>query len=426
MKELFPGHFKEDDKKLKEIWDTNLFVFDANILLNLYRYSDTTRNEFLRILDKIKSRIWIPYRAAEEFLNNRLSVIDQQEKSYEETVNSINSLRSDLDNARQHPFVSKTTMVRANKVFDSLCEELMKNKGIHTGRISKDEIKISISLLFNNKVGLPYDNEKLEKIIVDGEERYRQKIPPGYKDGTKSGDNEVFSEKCRKFGDLIVWQQIIDKSIESNLGVILVTDDKKEDWWEKFKGKTIGARPELIKEFRDRTSNTFHMYQADRFLELASENLDEQVSDEIVEEVRDVRRRSVLAKSKSRDEEYEKHVSEMEYLREKSIDLDQHLMSLAHKRKALEEQLVRHRLKSNELSIREKTGMDGKGRPDIELNQLREHYGMLRHQENQLMEEINNVSQHYNNLKQYSKSMTYEFAHLTGSAGPYEQEESDL
>ena len=77
MKDLFPGHFKDSEKNLKQAWDTSIFVFDANILLNFYRYSDSTRNEFLRILQKIKSRVWLPHRAAEEYFNNRLSVIDQ-------------------------------------------------------------------------------------------------------------------------------------------------------------------------------------------------------------------------------------------------------------------------------------------------------------------------------------------------------------
>lgn len=140
MKELFPGYFKETEGHLREIWDTSLFVFDANILLNLYRYSDTTRSEFLRILEKIKNRVWLPHRAAEEYLNNRLSVIDQQEKSYDDTTKSIISLKSDLENARQHPFVSSATMDKVSRVFDELCEELKKNKSVHTTRISNDEI----------------------------------------------------------------------------------------------------------------------------------------------------------------------------------------------------------------------------------------------------------------------------------------------
>lgn len=326
MKDIFPGHFKESEKDLKAVWDSCIFIFDANILLNLYRYSDSTRNEFLRILKKINSRTWLPHRAAEEYLNNRLSVIDQQEKSYDDTIKSITNLKSDLDNARQHPFVSLEIMKQAEKVFETLCEELTKNKSTHTKRITNDEIKNSISLIFKNNVGPAYEKEKLEELILDGEERYKQKIPPGFKDSGKSSGSDVFSEKCRKYGDLIVWHQVIDKSIESKKPIVLVTDDKKEDWWEKFKGKTIGPRPELVKEFKDKTDNTFYMYQADRFLELARENLDESVSNEIVEEIREVRRRDKIA--------YHKNV-EMEYMQNRKAQIEQ----LMHQSNAIRNQV---------------------------------------------------------------------------------------
>ncbi|MDY6885629.1 MAG: PIN-like domain-containing protein, partial [Pseudomonadota bacterium] len=258
MKDLFPGHFKEGHESLKDIWQTSLFVFDANILLNLYRYSDKTRNEFLRVLKTIQASAWLPHRAADEYLNNRLSVIDQQEKSYDDTVKSIDLLKQDLENARQHPFVSKIIMRKVSAVFDELHNELNKNKSVHTNRITNDEIKNSIAEIFENRVGNPYEKEKLEELIITGEERYKQKIPPGFKDSLKVGDSEVFSEKCRKFGDFIVWTQVIDKAIELDKGVVLVTDDKKEDWWEKFKGKTVGPRPELVKEFKEKTNQTFH------------------------------------------------------------------------------------------------------------------------------------------------------------------------
>ncbi len=192
MKNLFPGHFKESDKRLREVWDTSLFVFDANILLNLYRYSDTTRKEFLRILYKIKDRAWLPHRAAEEFLNNRLSVIDQQERSYDDTAKSIELLKQDLENARQHPFVSKDVMKRVSSVFGELCNELRNNKAVHTARISSDEIKESIAGIFENSVGLPYEKERLEQLIIEGGGRYKQKVPPGFKDGSKTSDSEVF------------------------------------------------------------------------------------------------------------------------------------------------------------------------------------------------------------------------------------------
>ena len=197
MKNLFPGHFKESDKRLREVWDTSLFVFDANILLNLYRYSDTTRKEFLRILYKIKDRAWLPHRAAEEFLNNRLSVIDQQERSYDDTAKSIELLKQDLENARQHPFVSKDVMKRVSSVFGELCNELRNNKAVHTARISSDEIKESIAGIFENSVGLPYEKERLEQLIIEGGGRYKQKVPPGFKDGSKTSD-KIGRASCRE------------------------------------------------------------------------------------------------------------------------------------------------------------------------------------------------------------------------------------
>lgn len=293
MKQLFPGHFKESEESLKAVWQDCIFVFDANILLNLYRYSDSARDEFLNLIEKNQDRVWLPHRAAEEYLNNRLAVIGQQEKSYDETVSSIKSLKASLDNARQHPFVSKRTMKKVESVFIELERELENNKAVHTKRISNDEIKQKISSVFDERVGSPYSEEKLKEIISKGEHRYKQKIPPGFKDSSKSGDGEVFIEKCRKYGDLIVWMQVIDKSKESKKPIVLVTDDKKDDWWERFRGKTVGPRPELVKEFKEETENSFYMYQADKFLELARENLNEKVSDEILEEIREVRRRDL-------------------------------------------------------------------------------------------------------------------------------------
>jgi predicted nucleic acid-binding protein len=411
MKDLFPGHFKESEGKLREVWDTSLFVFDANILLNLYRYSDTTRNEFLRILEKIKDRVWIPHRAAEEYLNNRLSVIDQQERSYDETMKSIEALKSDLENARQHPFVSSKTMSKVSKVFEDLCEELNKNRSVHTNRISNDEIKAAVSAIFENRVGQPYNKERLVELIAEGEERYSQKIPPGFKDGAKSGDSEIFTEKCRKYGDLIVWSQVIDKAIDAGKGVVLVTDDKKEDWWEKFKGKTVGPRPELVKEFKDRAENTFHMYQADRFLELARENLDEQVSEEIVEEIREVRRRDKLA---------HKRMREMEYLKRRKIEMNHFFQELERSKNRMmayeeERHMLQQRMQELE-SVRsdmrhhqEHLLREGVDNPEFEP--FMDHYSALSEEYSQVRKSLEKSSMRYKEMQIRMMELEKEVAH---------------
>jgi hypothetical protein len=409
MKDLFPGHFKESQENLREVWDSCIFVFDANILLNLYRYSDTTKNKFLRLLEKIKDRVWLPHRAAEEYLNNRLSVIDQQEQSYDSTIKSINSLKSDLDNARQHPFVRKQTMGEVDTVFNTLCEELLRNKKVHTQRISNDEIKESISQIFENRVGLPFDKEKLEKLIVDGEERYKQKIPPGFKDASKSSESEVFTEKCRKYGDLIVWKQVLERSCEVDKGVVLVTDDKKEDWWERFKGKTVGPRPELVKEFKDNTNNTFHMYQADRFLELARENLGEQVSTEIVEEIREVRRRDKMAFRKKQEfESISRHKAKINHMMQE-LDHTRHQM-MSHESEMVSLQEKRHMLEAERLEIRRHRENYIEGDREMDMEPIMRHYSDINENYHLVRSKLEESKARYQELKQRTMQLEHELA----------------
>ncbi|MEJ2046308.1 MAG: PIN domain-containing protein [Reinekea sp.] len=409
MKDLFPGHFKESEENLREVWDSCIFVFDANILLNLYRYSDTTRNEFLRLLEKIKDRVWLPHRAAEEYLNNRLSVIDQQEQSYDSTIKSINNLKSDLDNARQHPFVSKQTMGEVDSVFNALCEELLNNKKVHTQRISNDEIKNSISQIFENRVGSPFDKETLEQLIVDGEERYKQKIPPGFKDASKSSESEVYTEKCRKYGDLIVWKQVLEHSSEVGKGVVLVTDDKKEDWWERFKGKTVGPQPELVKEFKDSTSNTFHMYQADRFLELARENLGEQVSPEIVEEIREVRRRDKMAFRKKQEFDsinrkktnISNMMQELEHTRHQLMAYESEMASLQEKR---------HMLEAERLEIRKYRENFNDGDREIDMEPVMRHYSDINEHYHVVRSKLEESKDRYKELQRRTMQLEHELS----------------
>ena len=72
-----------------------------------------------------------------------------------------------------------------------------------------------------------------------------------------------------------------------------------------FQGKTLGPRPELVKEFLDKTGNKFYMYQSDRFLEFAAEHFKQDVKPEIVDEVRDLRMHD-LKKHKVKFEQIQK------------------------------------------------------------------------------------------------------------------------
>ncbi|QCT97383.1 hypothetical protein FEV13_11020 [Stutzerimonas degradans] len=292
MKDKFPGHFFNPTID-PNLWDRCIFVFDTNILLNLYRYSDETRALFLKTLRLLQERIWIPYRVADEYLENRLNVIYEQQEEYEKAIADINKLKGKLENSRQHPFVSAKTMGDVGDSLEKAIQELGQNKSVHSSRINSDEIKQELADIFENRVGNALDDAELENIIQEGIARYEQKIPPGYSDIKKQGGDSSLPSRCRPYGDLIIWKEIIAKAKQADAPIIFVTDDGKEDWWLRFKGRTIGPRPELIKEFQGEVSQLFHMYLPERFLSLATEKEQEKPSEEVFEEIRDVRQKEL-------------------------------------------------------------------------------------------------------------------------------------
>lgn len=350
MKKNFPGHFQPTKREIDRLWENCLFTIDTNILLNLYRYSDSTRNEVLKVLRAMKDRLWLPHRAAQEYFNNRLGVISQQEKAYEEAIKTLNALQSDLSNARQHPFLSEKLMEKLSNVLEEVVSELGANKDVHAKRTQADEIQEAIGDLFNGRVGISYSEEQLDEICKEGDERYTRKIPPGYKDDGKDEASAPGLAKYRKYGDLIIWKQVIDKAKEVKKGIIFVNDDKKEDWWLIFRGKTLGPRPELISEFLEKCGQNFYMYQADRFFEFAAEHLKQKITPASVDEIRDLSRSDLdrhhkiirlheeEAMLRARVHEIQARMaassSQMDYLRKKAAEME-HWKKLSYERLAV-------------------------------------------------------------------------------------------
>jgi hypothetical protein len=112
--------------------------------------------------------------------------------------------------------------------------------------------------IFDTKIGVEFKKEELESIIKEGEERYKNEIPPGFKDIEKK-NNE-------KYSDLITWKSIIEFARQKT-NIVLVLDDKKEDWWYIVNGKTVGPLPRLIKEFESETNRKILIYRSEQFYE---------------------------------------------------------------------------------------------------------------------------------------------------------------
>jgi len=178
--------------------------------------------------------------------------------------------------------------------FNTKLEELEK----HQPDVSeRDEIRDRIDKLLLGKVGAPPKSQaELDQIYAEGKKRYQDKRPPGYKDIDKGRDqtpqayfvNELRFE--REYGDFLVWKQILDHAKQRQVQhLVFITDDEKEDWWLSLEEKTIGPRPELIGEITSGAAvKTFHMYTSERFLEFAQGEVQEQLMQESIRQIRDV------------------------------------------------------------------------------------------------------------------------------------------
>lgn len=114
----------------------------------------------------------------------------------------------------------------------------------------------------------------------------------------------------------------------------------------KIKGKTLSPRPELKKEFQTETEQSFHMYQSDRFLEFATKYLNEEINENAIQEIRDLRRLDERKRLRElrRQKEYFKYKERREELLKQRILLEEELKFIEDKRgfieSALEEQYL--------------------------------------------------------------------------------------
>lgn len=299
MKKTFREYHQYSEEEFKKLWDDCIFVFDTNTLLNMYRYRRETVEKYFEVLSKLKkeNKLWIPHQVGYEFFENRISVISDYEKSYDEILTTLNSAKDSIDKKyKNHPFLDwEEVKTKIDKGLELVIKDINKKKKEHPKLLDKDDILEKINTLFDSCVGICFDDKKLEEIKKDGEKRYSKKIPPGFKDAKKDDD--------KKYGDLILWKQIIDKAVLDKKPIIFISGDVKEDWWLEKDGKRIMPLPQLKKEIFDEAGVDFHIYTADRFLEYYQQKYQQKSIDKmLINEVRKIRELEEMKMTRARDE----------------------------------------------------------------------------------------------------------------------------
>lgn len=173
MKEKFIGFYDLKNADLEEIWNlpTTLYIFDTNVLLNLYSYAENTRNDFFNLIEKnILPLVWIPYHVGLEYQRRRLNTIKTEKKNFKEIENHLSKIESLIetdikDNLKlnqRFPNLEKITEdLHANikKEIDKYKKEIDKQEKKQPDINSGDKIRKKIEEIFNNKIG----NKPLEQ-----------------------------------------------------------------------------------------------------------------------------------------------------------------------------------------------------------------------------------------------------------------------
>lgn len=379
MKNIFPGYYKKTDDDLKRIWDNGIILFDTNVLLNLYRYSDTTRETIIDLIKKFSDKIALPHQSALEYNRNRYEVIAEQEKAYKEFLDKIAQIQKDLQSTSKPPFLSKKIDKELNSVFKVVRNEVEESIKKYCDFLREDPIFENLTDIFDDKISDSFTNEELEEIYKDGEIRYKNKTPPGFED-------EKNKEGERKFGDLVLWKQVIQIASKQKKDVILITDERKIDWWWKIKdGRNMGPRQELVEEIKKLAGVEFHMYSSERFLSYGQTYLREKIDQKALDEIQAMKRAELES-----IKELEKINSLRSRKHEKNnIDLNRKLENIENEINLFNEHIDVLR-KSKEFENEDKLFINQ------HISQLREQLSSLEQERNKILEEY-----HYNKERQF-------------------------
>jgi hypothetical protein len=288
MRKSYPGYLHCSERQLEKLWAECVFTFDASALLDMYRLTPEARDAFLEVLQRSKERLWLPHQAGLEYYDNRIEVIERGLGSYasisELARDVAKQFRKSLDMYRQYRWIQ---VEKWAAVLDQFATEIQdaisREEQLLNGFVDADPVEQKLDEVFRGRVGPPYKD--LDDIHRRAEQRLLLCIPPGFKDAASKKD-------FHRYGDIVLWFQLLDYAKANKKGLIFVTSDGKTDWWFGQKGKTVGPRPELLQEMHVVAGVSFHMYTPDRFIEYAQKGLRSKVQrgllDKAAQELREV------------------------------------------------------------------------------------------------------------------------------------------
>jgi hypothetical protein len=159
VQKQFPGYYLPTNEEFGAMWRGGIFSVDANVLLNLYRYTKPTRERLLDILGRLKGQLWLTNQAGLEFHRNRQAVIAEQLNAYDAFAADLGeNIDAALGKSKQqHARNFNLDIPALEAVFreasDKVAKLLQDAKGKHPDFLAADPILDQVAALFDARVG---------------------------------------------------------------------------------------------------------------------------------------------------------------------------------------------------------------------------------------------------------------------------------
>lgn len=239
------GFFEDEPLGLEVAIEDADIVLDTNVLLIPYGAGASSLSKVVEIYAEIKSRnrLFVPAQVAREFVKNRPNKLAQLYQGISDRISKLT-----IPEGLSYPILES---VEAFQKLNSLISEIegkkreLKESAKEVrGTIKKwgwnDPVSKAYRPVFSNEIIISPSIDR-EKILEEMEKRYKQAIPPGYKDASKPDGG---------IGDFLIWKTILNLGEKHKRSVVFVSGDEKADWLHGAEGSGFLPRFELQAEFR--------------------------------------------------------------------------------------------------------------------------------------------------------------------------------
>jgi len=247
----FDHHYRPDNARIVQAFSSGLIVLDANVLLNVLRYTPSARRELLRVLAEVAERCFVPHQIAVEYNRNRVRVVADRHKELKDIAEEVDGIKRSVRTV-VNGFKNRSTLrsrdvpVLEKSVADFLAtldkanEDALEQYDLEPDRLvgTIDEWTANLNDILAGHVGAKPSAELLEADVLEAGRRHNESIAPGFKDANK--------------GDYLWWAEALRHPDLQGKALLVISDDiAKGDWVFEERGIGVGPHPVLIEDVMD-------------------------------------------------------------------------------------------------------------------------------------------------------------------------------